>query len=61
VGTGESWTQLKKEKKMSRERELRDEIDRLERDLRDPYIQDKWVEQEAIKRYKEELDSLNRK
>ena len=46
---------------MSRESELRNEINRLERDLRDPYIQDRWVEQDALKRAQEELKRLGSK
>lgn len=41
-----------------RSEELKRDIERYRRDLSDPYVQDKWVEQEAIDRAKRELENL---
>lgn len=50
---------------MTTEKERREQLQRTirenQRSLRDPYVQDKWVEREAIEKARRELDRLDKK
>lgn len=46
---------------MTREEQLEYEIRQNQRALKDPFVQDKWVERELIERKQRELEEIRRK